>query len=233
MLNTDERTELQRRVRGRKSRAEDARRARVILMLAAGESFTAITATLGCYPDYINRWKRRFEAARLAGLRARYCGQPPTVRPPPPPPWKRASWRRRGSARQMAVRTGARGSWPRCSGSATSWSPACGGGPGCSRIAWSVTCAPTIPTLKKKPRMSWACISTPRSMPSSSRLMKAQPGRTVVWEDRTRPPGSRYLHVGPRPRPQDSALHHVLQQGPETDSLDLQHSGASNNYSFS
>ena len=84
MLNTDERTELQRRVRGRKSRAEDARRARVILMLAAGESFTAITATLGCYPDYINRWKRRFEAARLAGLRARCCGQPPTVRGTPP-----------------------------------------------------------------------------------------------------------------------------------------------------
>ncbi len=81
-LTTDERTELQRRVRARKIRAEDARRARVILMLAAKTSFAGITAALGCYPDYINRWKRRFETERLAGLRAKYRGQPPTVRTP-------------------------------------------------------------------------------------------------------------------------------------------------------
>ena len=81
-LTTDERTELQRRVRARKIRAEDARRARVILMLAADTSFAGITAALGCYPDYINRWKRRFETERLAGLRAKYRGQPPTVRTP-------------------------------------------------------------------------------------------------------------------------------------------------------
>ena len=42
-LTTDERAELERRVRSRKIRAEDARRARVILMLADGESFTTIT----------------------------------------------------------------------------------------------------------------------------------------------------------------------------------------------
>jgi len=81
-LTVDERTELERRARSRKIRAEDARRAQVILMLADGASFTAITATLGCYPDYINRWRQRFDAARLAGLRAKYCGQPPTVRTP-------------------------------------------------------------------------------------------------------------------------------------------------------
>src|SRR5216684_16095 len=81
-LTVDERTELERRARSRKIRAEDARRAQVILMLADGASFTAITATLGCYPDYISRWKRRFEADRLDGLRAKYCGQPPTVRTP-------------------------------------------------------------------------------------------------------------------------------------------------------
>ena len=46
-LTPDERSELQRRVRSRKIRAEDARRAQVILMLANGEAFTAITATLG------------------------------------------------------------------------------------------------------------------------------------------------------------------------------------------
>jgi transposase len=73
-LSSDERTELERRVRSRKIRAEDARRAHVILMLADGASFTAITAALGCYPDYINRWRQRFDAERLSGLRAKYCG---------------------------------------------------------------------------------------------------------------------------------------------------------------
>ena len=81
-LTSDERTELERRVRSRKIRAEDARRAQVILMLADGESFITITATVGCYPDYVSRWKQRFEAERLPGLRAKYRGQAPTVRTP-------------------------------------------------------------------------------------------------------------------------------------------------------
>ncbi len=81
-LTVDERTELERRLRSRKIRAEDARRARVILMVADGEPFTTITAALGCYPDYVTRWKRRFETERVAGLQARYRGQPPSVRTP-------------------------------------------------------------------------------------------------------------------------------------------------------
>ena len=81
-LTPDERSELQRRVRSRKIWAEDVRRAQVILMLADGESFTAITATLGCYPDYINRWKQRFDTERFPGLRPKYCGQPPSIRTP-------------------------------------------------------------------------------------------------------------------------------------------------------
>ncbi len=78
-LTSDERTELQRRVRGLKIRAEDARRARVILMLANGDSYSAIETAIPCYRDYINRWRRRFLANRLDGLQARYRGQPPTV----------------------------------------------------------------------------------------------------------------------------------------------------------
>ena len=78
-LTSDERTELQRRVRGLKIRAEDARRARVLLMLANGDSYTAIETAIPCYRDYINRWRRRFLADRLEGLQARYRGQPPTV----------------------------------------------------------------------------------------------------------------------------------------------------------
>ena len=41
-LTSDERAELERRLRSLKIRAEDARRARVILMLADGASYTAI-----------------------------------------------------------------------------------------------------------------------------------------------------------------------------------------------
>ena len=79
-LTTNERTELEQRVRSRKRRAEDVRRAQVILMLANGESFATITAAVGCYPDYVSRWKQRFEADRVAGLRAKYRGQPPRLR---------------------------------------------------------------------------------------------------------------------------------------------------------
>jgi transposase len=81
-LTTDERAELERRARSRKIRAEDARRAQVIVMLADGDSFTTIAAALGCYPGYINRWRQRFEADRVAGLQAKYRGQPPSVRTP-------------------------------------------------------------------------------------------------------------------------------------------------------
>jgi transposase len=81
-LTTDERAELERRVRSLKIRAEDARRARVILMLANGDSYSTIEATVPCYRDYINRWRRRFLADRLEGLRPRYRGQPPTILTP-------------------------------------------------------------------------------------------------------------------------------------------------------
>ena len=66
-LTTDERTELERRASGRTIRAEDAKRAKVILMLADGTSYSTIEATLWCYRDYINRWRRRFLAQRLEG----------------------------------------------------------------------------------------------------------------------------------------------------------------------
>ena len=81
-LTTDERIELERRVRSLKILAEDARRAREILMLADGESYSSIEATMPCYRDYINRWRRRFLADGLEGLHARYRGQPPTVLTP-------------------------------------------------------------------------------------------------------------------------------------------------------
>src|SRR5713101_8136465 len=81
-LTTDERIELERRVRRLNIRSEDARRARVILMLANGDSYSTIEATVPCFRDYINRWRRRFLADRIDGLQPRYRGQPPTVLTP-------------------------------------------------------------------------------------------------------------------------------------------------------
>src|SRR5258708_35944732 len=80
-VTRDDRAELERRVRSLKIRAEDARRARVILMLADGDSYSTFEATVPCFRDYINRWRRRFLADRIDGLRPRYKGQPPTVLP--------------------------------------------------------------------------------------------------------------------------------------------------------
>jgi transposase len=82
MLTTDERVELERRMRSRTIRSEDARRARVIVMLADGASYSAIEHALPCYRDYINRWRRRFLAKRLAGLQSRHRKPEPTVLTP-------------------------------------------------------------------------------------------------------------------------------------------------------
>ena len=81
-LTTDERTEQERRASSRTIRAEDAKRAKVILMLADGTSYSTIEATLWCYRDYINRWRRRFVAGRLDGLRSAHKGQKPSVLTP-------------------------------------------------------------------------------------------------------------------------------------------------------
>jgi transposase len=81
-LTTTERDELERRIRTRTIRAEDARRARVILLLAEGASYSTIETAVGCYRDYINRWRKRFLAHRVPGLQSRYHRRPPTVLTP-------------------------------------------------------------------------------------------------------------------------------------------------------
>src|SRR5436190_7157958 len=78
-LSSTERAELERRATGRTIRAEDAKRAKVILMLADGVAYSTIEATVWCYRDYINRWRRRFDADGLDGLQSRHQGQKPTV----------------------------------------------------------------------------------------------------------------------------------------------------------
>jgi transposase len=81
-VTEEQRAELRRRSRSRRARAEDVRRARVILMLAAGESYTTIQQAVGCFPAYIRRWKVRFVRDGVAGLGSRYRGQPPRILTP-------------------------------------------------------------------------------------------------------------------------------------------------------
>jgi len=76
-LTTEEHRALLVLTRSRAAPAADVKRARLIMMLEQGLSWSTIGERLPCTPDYINRWKGRFERERLAGLYARHCGSAP------------------------------------------------------------------------------------------------------------------------------------------------------------
>jgi transposase len=67
-LTPAERAELERRVRARTRRQQDARRARIILLAADGATNAAIAAALGVARHTVQHWRDRFAADRLAGL---------------------------------------------------------------------------------------------------------------------------------------------------------------------
>src|SRR5436190_11517561 len=77
-VSLPEREELAARMRSRTLPAEDARRARLILMLADGASFTTIQQALGCNRSYISQWKQRFESGGLSALYSRHRGRAPS-----------------------------------------------------------------------------------------------------------------------------------------------------------
>lgn len=76
-LTTEERHALISLLRTRSAPAADVKRARLIVMLDEGLSWNTIVERLPCTPDYISRWKRRFEQERMAGLYARHRGSEP------------------------------------------------------------------------------------------------------------------------------------------------------------
>jgi transposase len=113
-ISASERQELWERCRSRRARAEDARRARLILLVADGQSYRSIQATLQCPATYISRWKKRFEVARLAGLFSRYTGPPVRVLTPQlegrilswtrkPPPDGSTHWSTRRLAKALGI----------------------------------------------------------------------------------------------------------------------------------
>jgi len=81
-LGQSTRDELESRVRSRVVRAEDARRARLILLLDDGEPYTSIQSKLRCNRSYVSRWKARFLEGGIASLYARQQGRKRTVLTP-------------------------------------------------------------------------------------------------------------------------------------------------------
>lgn len=81
-LTKPERMELSKRASSRTGRAEDARRARCILLLSEGHTWDAIQARLNCSRGFIDTWRKRFGEERLAGLYSRHQGQKPRVATP-------------------------------------------------------------------------------------------------------------------------------------------------------
>jgi transposase len=82
VLTAAERDALERLARAGRGRADLARRARIILQLAAGASYLEIVRGLGESSRTVAKWKRRFLEARVEGLAGRYRGNSPTVLTP-------------------------------------------------------------------------------------------------------------------------------------------------------
>jgi hypothetical protein len=59
-LTQSERMELSRRATSRSGRADDGRRARLILLLEAGHTWAQIRGKLDCNDGFIDRWSKRF-----------------------------------------------------------------------------------------------------------------------------------------------------------------------------
>src|SRR6267142_6290714 len=81
-LTKMEQTELSQRATSQSGRADEARRARLILLLDAGHTWASIRDKLDCTDSFIDRWSKRFLAERLAGLLSRHAGQLPTTLTP-------------------------------------------------------------------------------------------------------------------------------------------------------
>ena len=78
-LSEEQRSELSKWAASRTLPAGDVFRARLILALAEGRTYSQIMASLGTTAPTISRWKQRFEQDGLAGLDPRHKGSQPRV----------------------------------------------------------------------------------------------------------------------------------------------------------
>jgi transposase len=77
-----ERMALTKQATSRSGRAEDARRARLVLLLAEGHTWDDICDRLPCSRGFIDSWSKRFAVERVAGLYSRHRGQVASVLTP-------------------------------------------------------------------------------------------------------------------------------------------------------
>src|SRR6218665_3276602 len=113
-LTEAEVVELRQQANGRSVRADLARRARLILRLAEGLTWSAIRAKLDGNESYIALWSKRFAAARLAGFFPRRAGPRPQRLPhrlgarglAPTPKQKPADGSTHWSTRKLAAELG-------------------------------------------------------------------------------------------------------------------------------
>src|SRR6267378_3628107 len=114
VLTTDQRGDLDARVRSGRGRADAARRARVLLLLADDCSYATVAERTGCSSRTIALWKQRFMTDGVAGLTARHRGSKPTVLTPAlearimawtrrPPPHGATHWSTRSLGRKLGV----------------------------------------------------------------------------------------------------------------------------------
>src|SRR5215468_7199704 len=79
VLSPPERQRLRERIRSRSARAEEVQRAKIILLIASGQSQWAVSRQLGCSINTVRLWLKRFLEERLAGLFSRHRGK--TIEP--------------------------------------------------------------------------------------------------------------------------------------------------------
>jgi len=77
-LSPPERRELSLISRSRNRRADDVRRARIVLGLAAGKSLVAVSRKAACSVNTVKLWRSRFCKDRISGLWGRHRGKSPT-----------------------------------------------------------------------------------------------------------------------------------------------------------
>src|ERR1019366_4004910 len=76
-ITDEQRSELSKWAQSRTLPAGDVFRARLILALAGGASYSRIMQTLQTTAPTISRWKQRFEEQGMAGLDPRHKGSQP------------------------------------------------------------------------------------------------------------------------------------------------------------
>ena len=82
VLNDEERSELERTARAEKLPWREVQRAKIVLYSAEGQSDVDIAARLDTSSGIVGRWRRRFHAERLEGLKDRPRAGRPRRFPP-------------------------------------------------------------------------------------------------------------------------------------------------------